>query len=326
MRRAVFVAVLSLSTVAGAQPAGEPPEQPAVVDPAVPPASSAPPTAPAPPANGPPPAGQGQPTPAYGQPAPAYGQPAPAYRPPAYGPAWGYGQQPPPYYGPPPQGYGAPPPPQPPPPPRSGMVGVAHMGLAIGGSGDTDPSCDGAGCGGSASGNGYDDESDLVLGLDVLGHLSPELRVGGGFLFFPNSAADFDGENVDLGSDLSLLLVVEGVFDVGPKVALTVRGQGGAFFLFPGGDLGDAIDRQKEVCDAVGNDCEVKDGPYVGWTAGGGFGVLVAAGKIGIRGDITLQWYGVETFGVNGSTPVGSIDSSLGFAGDRVLLTGGVEF
>ena len=53
---------------------------------------------------------------------------------------------------------------------------------------------------------------------------------------------------------------------------------------------------------------------------------LVSAGKIGIRGDITLQWYGVETFGVNGSTPVGSIDSSLGFAGDRVLLTGGVEF
>ena len=133
---------------------------------------------------------------------------------------------------------------------------------------------------------------------------------------------------MDAGSDLALQAIVEGVFDISPTVALTLRGQGGLLILFPGGDLSDAIDDEKSLCDSVPvtQKCEVKDGPYVGWTAGGGFGVLFPAGTVAMRVDLTLEWYGIDTLGLKTSAPGGDVDTTANFSGNRVILGGGVEF
>jgi hypothetical protein len=209
------------------------------------------------------------------------------------------------------------------------LVGVGRIGFIVGGGGDLEGKCSGSGCGTTGSSANYDDKSSLVLGADLMGHLGPQLRLGGGLLFAPNTSFEGDhGGDLDAGSDLSLQVIVEGVFDVSPTVALTLRGQGGGLFLFPGGDLSDAIDSDKSLCDSVpaNQTCEVKDGPYVGWTAGGGFGALFAAGTVAIRADLTLQWYGIDTVGVKTSVLGGDVDTTSNFSGNRVILGGGVEF
>jgi hypothetical protein len=177
----------------------------------------------------------------------------------------------------------------------------------------------------------YDEESTIVLGADLLGHVTPWLRLGGGLLYSPSTSIDVEGfsENLDMGTDLSLLLVVEGLLDVGPKTAIALRGQGGLFMLFPDDDLDDIIASLEADCETVqgaGGSCDVKDGPFVGWTAGAGAGVIHDLDRVALRADFILQLIGVSTTGQEASFAGDDIETTVSLGGTRFILAGGLEF
>jgi hypothetical protein len=288
-----------------APPAELPPAEP----PAQPPPAEPPPAPPAEPV--PPPVAQQPPPPGYV--APAYGAQQPA-------PAWG-----------------APPPPPPlaeQPVERSGLVAIARMGFIFTGSGEGEQECDGPGsiCGviGGVS-EDYDDKSGFLVGVDLLGHVTPQVRLGGGLMYVFATSLEFDGESdeIDLGSDLSTQVIVEGLVDVGPRTAIALRGQGGLIMLFPDDELSDLIDELEADCDqidAAGGSCEVKDGPYVGWTVGAGVGVVHDLGGAALRADLILQFYGLPTAGQDVTFQGDDVETTLSFAGNRFILAAGVEF
>lgn len=142
-------------------------------------------------------------------------------------------------------------------------------------------------------------------------------------LFFPSSSIEVDGSSsdFDLGSDLSAQLIVEGLFEVGPRTAIALRGQGGLITLFPGGDLEDEIDDEKRACDQSGTSCDVEEGPFLGWTAGGGVGVVTGTGNVALRADLLLSWYGLKVF----ESSIQDNTLTTNATGNRILLMGGVE-
>src|SRR5690606_29860757 len=128
---------------------------------------------------------------------------------------------------------------------RSGLVPVLRAGFMVAGAGQIREECDGDLC--SASGASTADFTDAsgpaMLGADLLFHIGPDFRLGPGALYLPKTSWDMDGASRDYeaGSELALLLVGEGVFDLSSKVALSVRGFVGVDVLFPGGDFKDSM-------------------------------------------------------------------------------------
>ncbi len=209
---------------------------------------------------------------------------------------------------------------------------MARFGLRMGGSGELDAECSGDCSAFDGGSSDFDDATSFVIGGDLMVHLSPEFRLGAGLLFSPDTSIDVDGasEETSMGSDLSAMAVAEGVFDLNPKTAFTLRGQGGLFVLFPGGDLDDAIDRLKQICGSAssGSACDVDDGPYPGFTLGGGPGLRFALEKVALRVELLFQWYSVaNVLRTQGNNTAGSsIDVSYTWRGTRFFLAGGVEF
>jgi hypothetical protein len=210
---------------------------------------------------------------------------------------------------------------------REGFVGVARVGFVFAGGGEAEAECDGD-CGAFASGdNDYDDESGPMIGMDFMGHVSPKLRLGGGLMYFPTSELDFDdGGDFEVGSDLLTQFIVEGVFDVSPTVALAVRGQVGAMFLFPDDDLEESIDDTEAACDALPGDCDVDDGPYVGFTFGLGGGAIFDVGAVALRADLIFQWYTINVGKTDYNGPVTDAELYSNVSGSRLILAGGIEF
>jgi len=207
---------------------------------------------------------------------------------------------------------------------------VVRFALPVGGGGELDPECSGTCDGFDVDKADFDEASSMALGGELLFHLAPEFRLGAGLLYVSGTAVEVDRESreTDLGSDLSVMAVAEGVFDVGPTTALTVRGQAGLLTLFPGGDLEDGIDDMKRICDnATLDECDVDDGPYAGFTFGGGPGVRIALDKIALRVDLLFQWYSVKhLMRIQGRDAGGELDVSIGWSGHRYFLSGGLEF
>lgn len=300
-----FASALALITSpALSQPAaGFPPEAP---PPAAPPAPSAEP--PAPPAPAPPPEAPA--------PAPAAPPPPAAAQPPAYAPPPSYAEYPPPE--------------QKPPAERAGLVGVLRFGLRIAGGGELSTDCSGSACTSFGSDSvDFDDKSSMLLGGDLLYHLSPSFRLGAGVNYVPETAVEVDGASSDddIGSDLSSMLVAEGLFSASPTTEISLRAQAGLILLFPGGVLEDNIDQLKSICaGATTGSCSVDDGPYPGFTFGGGPGVLFKLNKVGLRLDLLFQWYSVKNLlRTEGQGTGGSFDVSYSWTGTRVFLAGGLE-
>src|SRR5262249_39314124 len=161
---------------------------------------TAPPTGQFPPLGEPaqPPPAQPAPAPPPQAPQPGGPQPAPAQPPPAQPmppiqpvqPAWG----------------GEPPPPRTEEPgvKHEGIVIVPRVGIRLVGSGTGKETCDGNCTGFNVPNADYDDKTAFGFGVDVLGHLIPALRIGGGLFWAPASRVQFDGDDTDshLGSDL----------------------------------------------------------------------------------------------------------------------------
>jgi len=140
-----------------------------------------------------------------------------------------------------------------------------------------------------------DDKSGVALGVELLGAVSPTVRLGGGILWVPSMKASIEGTELKAGNQLMLAGIVEPVFPVSPTVGLAIRGQVGIGLLFAGGDLQNAIDDEKSSCakDLAAGDpkCDVNEGPSFGWNLGGGGGVIAAAGgRVRLRADLLVQY------------------------------------
>src|SRR5262249_29509904 len=153
------------------------------------------------------------------------------------------------------------------------------------------------------------------------------VRVGGELLFVPSNKSETGGTGYKVGSDLSLDPVVEAVFPVSSTVALTLRGQGGIAFLFPGGDLQKDIDneRSSNCGQGTGVSCTVSGGPFVGYNYGLGGGILVGLDKVRIRGDILFQGYSLPYGDINASAGSNGVEVTQSAGGSRFWFLGGVE-
>ncbi|MBK9002258.1 MAG: hypothetical protein IPM35_41590 [Myxococcales bacterium] len=87
---------------------------------------------------------------------------------------------------------------------------------------------------------------------------------------------------------MAATLVFEGLIDLSPKIALTLRGSAGVSLLFPSGDLDDDAQDLADLCsNAV--DCQANPGPYFGAQAAVGAGLLYNLGSVGARVDFQLR-------------------------------------
>ena len=219
---------------------------------------------------------------------------------------------------------------------RTGVVVYPKLGFLLAGAGEAEADCSASGsatCTGATTDSpiDYEEKSGPVgIGLDVMGHLSPNFRLGGGLLYvFNTELEDDEGDQAELGSDLTVAAIGEGVFDVSPAVALAVRGQLGIEILFPDDDLDRTNDALKDDCqlaESAGLKCEVKVGPYFGPTFGLGAGAIFGLRTIALRADFLFQWSSVSVSGQKVSGMGGEIDTSGDFTGTRFWIFVGPEF
>jgi hypothetical protein len=206
------------------------------------------------------------------------------------------------------------------------------VGLLVTGSGnsDTQYECSGIFRATCPPGDSFTEgtKPGLGLGIDALLHLSPHLRVGLGFLYLTNTKSDENGRTIAWGTDLSLPLLVEGVFDVFAAVRVGVRAEGGPALLFPGGDLQDWLDRREAICaDAGVHDvlCHADSGSFFGGVLGGGGFVSYGVGPVRFRADVVLQYFTLDAGGAQIGDGGNEWDMSTSYSGLRLWLLGGVE-
>lgn len=245
--------------------------------------------------------------------------PAPAARQP-YGADWPREQQIPPYLEEPVQekDKGV---------PLRGLVFVPRIGLIIGGSGTQLQKCAGASLPGQPTipceekeySNSLDDKSSPAFGFDMLGHASRGLRLGLSALWVPSTNFGTLNAGTTMGSDLSVLGVIEGVVPASKHLRVALRADAGMIKLFPGGPYQDSIDDAKRVCASGG--CTVDEPSHVGFTCGAGPGLIFPLDGLNLRTDILYQawWMNLAA----SSTSTTSYTRSI--AADRVMLMLGME-
>lgn len=212
---------------------------------------------------------------------------------------------------------------------------IPRLGILVSGSGEAtyDPSCSGTGCASFDTDNlsaDYDDKSRLALELDVLAHLGPAFRIGGGLTVVPSSTfeADTDTSETKNGTEVMPQVILEGVF--GGKVAGTVRGFAGLPILVPADDMDDLVETFENACDtykAAGASCSTNSGPFLGYAFGAGGGILGQVGEgIALRGDVAVQYqslWGPSLEASGGGTKY-EVETSL--SATRIWLMAGAEF
>jgi len=210
----------------------------------------------------------------------------------------------------------------------SGLVLLPRLALLASGSGTRESECNGSLCyyDGASDKSDFDDASSPGIGFDLLYHLGPSFRIGGGFLYvFTNEVDPEDGDNYENGSDLSILAAAEGFIHLGGKAYLPIRGMLGIAMLIPGGDLQDYLDDLETQCDGAPGSCDVNTGPYVGFTYGLDVGFVYDFGSVALRIDIVGQGYSISADLQDASFygETGTITSTVG--GTRGWLMAGVE-
>lgn len=134
---------------------------------------------------------------------------------------------------------------------------------------------------------------------------------------------------------MALVGIIEPALPVSPTTAVLLRAQGGLSLLFPGGDVKNAIDDKKSSCStatASGDpNCTVYAGPGLGFTAGGGAGLVTALGKTRLRADLLVQylsqgaWHYEHTHQAVGSQGEYTHKVEYSLSGTRIWLMAGFE-
>jgi hypothetical protein len=221
---------------------------------------------------------------------------------------------------------------------RRGFVFVPRVGFVLAGSGDLERegtySGDSTGFNDDTDSNSFDDKSGLVLGVDGL-ISTGKVRFGLGALFTPSTKGEVEGTSYKVGSDLMLSGVIEPLIPISPTVALAFRVQGGGMLMFPGGDVTEDIDAKKDDCtsDLTSGDpkCDVNSGPGLGWSVGGGLGIVTGGDKVRFRADLLFLHYSTGVWSYEhthrASPPRGEYTHSVsyGATGNRFLLLTGLE-
>ncbi|MBI5537385.1 MAG: hypothetical protein HY898_31975 [Deltaproteobacteria bacterium] len=249
---------------------------------------------------------------------------------------------------PPPAPY-VPPPAFPPPPPvafvppapaprmelKPGFLLLPRVGFILTGETDIESKASYSGMSTSSSSHSVssDEKSLFVLDLDVLYAFTPKWRAGLGIWFTPSTRFEYGGATSKMGSDLSLVAIVEPVYPVSTSVALLVRGFAGMAMLIPGGEFQDSIDRHKSSCTggSASADCNISEGPFPGWTLGGGGGMILSSGSVRPRIDLIFQYYSIGGYEEGRSYPTYnnnrySSQEEDAVTGTRLMFTGGLEF
>lgn len=183
------------------------------------------------------------------------------------------------------------------------------------------------------------DASQFAVGAEGLVAVVPNFRFGLGVMYTPTTKVDSKPMDLELGSDLTGVGILEGAVAVAPWLALTFRGQGGVAVLFPGGDFkDDHNEAQKQIDNANASgqtvtNWAVNKGPYAGWTAGGGAGVLIkASDKVRPRLDFLYQHLAFSDYTLDATVVTNSagdtqtINIKKNFSGNRVVILAGIEF
>jgi hypothetical protein len=305
------------------------------------PSASAPSAASAPaPSAAPAPAPSAAPAPepaAAPAPAPA-GAPAPA---PAAAPALSAAPAPAPLV----EAAVAPVPPTPPvsAPPTRGFVFNPKIGFVLSGSvddkySDSYSGATPAGLSPSPSTTSGDEKSGFNLGADFLAAVTPGVRLGAGLLWLPTlKASPKGGSDLGAGNQFVLGAIIEGVIPVGGPLSISLRGQGGPSMLLPGSDLSDQINSEKTYCQGSDTtlgkpNCNINDGPQLGWHIAGGGGFLIdLKGSLRLRFDFLAQYYWQSLWSYSDThSPVSgrsayTHDVSYSLSGTRFFLMGGIE-
>ncbi|GMV19513.1 MAG: hypothetical protein HS104_02275 [Polyangiaceae bacterium] len=201
---------------------------------------------------------------------------------------------------------------------RRGAVLVFRAGTHSG-VGAATPDCDGE-CGTQPEAEGFDEHPSLVLSSEWLTSLSRNTRFGAGLQMIPTLSTQMDGERYELGTVVGGDLVFEGLIDLSPKIAFTLRGSAGLSLLFPSGDLDDDAQDLADLCSNA-LDCQADPGPYLGAQAAVGAGLLYNLGSVGARVDFQLQAYSYRVLGVE----FGGNEASIRVAGLRPMVLAGLE-
>lgn len=223
----------------------------------------------------------------------------------------------------------------------SGLIVHPFLGVLVTGSGDyhydDSYSGDSGGLTPAPTTTSVDDASGFAAGVDVLGTVSPTVRVGGGLFWVPSMKATILGQDQKAGNQVLLDAIVEPIVPVSPKVAFAFRGQVGLGLLFTGGDLQKGIDAEKTACNQDLQDgdpkCDVSGSPTLGWNLGGGGGVIGNTGRVRLRADVQMQYISQRLYkrehthqavaGVQGEY---THSETFSISGTRFWLLGGIEF
>ena len=212
-------------------------------------------------------------------------------------------------------------------PKRPAMVLLPRVGFLLDGTTKETVDCKGAPCSESRTyGNG-----GLALGLDLLGEVTPGLRLGLATLFVPDASIEVDGTQSSIGSDLSAQAVVEGVFGVAPKLTLHVRGQAGVFKLFPGGAMDDFASDKRRECSRLMDagtltSCRIDQTSPAAFVYGLGVGTAYAVSKkTALRLDLHVESFSVKFLERSAEGPGVSGSSTNRMDTTRIWALFGVE-
>lgn len=216
----------------------------------------------------------------------------------------------------------------------TGLIFLPRIGGIVSGGATASTECTGSGsysCSADATHGDrkFDALGSAAFALDILIAPTRGFRFGVGTQFVPSTKFEKDGVGLDAGKDLTVVGIIEPVIPLGSRTGLAVRGQGGFLMLFPGGDLDAMASDAKDQCYGFrlsGASCSVDKGPYKGWTAGGGIGLLQVVGKTRLRGDISYQFLKTSTVSQKVSSGEGSGESTVALQASRFVLTAGLEF
>jgi hypothetical protein len=168
----------------------------------------------------------------------------------------------------------------------------------------------------------------FVVGVDALFGAFDRFRFGLGVLYVPTSSIRLAGasRHFEVGSDVDIDAVAEGVVRATPRVWILPRLQGGLLVLSPGGDLRTTLDGLHRDCSGLAQGCDSLTGAYTGWNLAAGGGALwVSSERLRVRADLLFQYYSVPLYTITGTLAGEPIEVSERLAGGRMFLTIGAE-
>ena len=213
-----------------------------------------------------------------------------------------------------------------------------RLGLPLASPATLHVECDSSGgfsCASPTSETSGDNAAAFAVGFDLLWRLSEHLRLGPGVMIVPGATFEpEDGDAIELGTELPLLLVIEPLLPLSPQSTLFVHLQGGPLLLLPSGDHQEELQRRQDDCDALKEQlpdvsCEV-NALALGWSVGAGAGASYALDQVNLRAELLLNYQALQLVHqrIDASSPSfsGAQLNRQRVTGARLWLLVGMEF